>query len=147
MDKTKKRQIGEQSESLWLTSLIGGLIGLGVMMISALLLPLIIINTDDPNSLLLPVALICAALGSFAGGFISARKAKGAELISGIITAVTILLPLALISFIYKAGFSLINFGIIAAVIIGLSIFASYLVAKSGTNKKQNMKKLMKKPR
>ncbi|MBE6691915.1 MAG: TIGR04086 family membrane protein [Ruminococcaceae bacterium] len=147
MDKTKKRQIGGQSESLWLNSLMGGLIGIGVMLISALLLPLIIINTDNPNSLLLPAAIICTALGSFAGGFVSARKAKGEELISGIITALTILLPLALISFIYGKGFSLINFGIIAAVIIGLSVFASYLVAKAGTNKKQNMKKLMKKPR
>lgn len=147
MEKTKKRQIGGQSESLWLTSLIGGLIGLGVMLALALLMPLIIINTASPESLVLPAAIICTALGSLAGGFVSAKKAKGAELFSGIISALTILLPLALISFIYGKGFSLTSFLIIAVVIIGVSLLASYLVAKSGTNKKQNMKKLMKKPR
>ncbi len=147
MEQAKRRHMGEQSENIWLNSLTGGLIGIGVMFVSALLLPLIIVNTETPDSFVLPAALLCAILGGFVGGFISAKKSKGAELLSGIITAVTVLLPLILISFLYKKGFSLIDFAIMVVAIIASTLIASYLVAKSGTNKKHNMKKLMKKPR
>lgn len=145
MEKAKKLPKPQSSGNLFMTSLISAGIGLGVVLALALLLPLFFIGGTDPEALVLPMAIISIVSGGFTGGFISAKREKGDELLSAGITALMILAPMAVISFLYKKGFSFGGFAIIAVALVISALVAAALVAKAGGNKKRSMKKILKK--
>ena len=145
MEKAKKIHTPQQTEGLFPTALISGGIGLAIILGAALLMPLLFINSDDPNSLVLPMAVICVALGGFIGGFISAKRCKGAEFISASTSVLIMILPMILISFLYKKGFSFLGFAIVLLVLIGTALLGATIVKKANGSKTHNMKKVMKK--
>lgn len=147
MENAKKPHNQRSDGNLLIGALISGGIGLGVILGLTLLLPLIFIGGNDPDAMVLPMAIISVALGGFTGGFISARREKGEELLSAAITSLMMVAPMVLISFLYKKGFDFGGFAIIAITLVASALSGAVLVSKAGGNKKRSLKKIMKKRR
>lgn len=144
MDKSKKRvPHGKSEPNIWLGALIGGGIGLAAVLGLALIMPLALMGLDDPNGFALPAAAFCVFMGGLVGGFISANTSKGAEIISGLLSAAVIILPMLLISFIYGKGFAPIGFLIILASLLISSFLGAFAVLKLNSGRKRSMKRAM----
>lgn len=143
MEKTKKIRKGE-NQSLWVNILIAGGIGLGVILLTVLISPLLLLKAENPDGLVLLTLLICVALGGFIGGFISAKASDGAEIVSALLTALVMVIAILICSFLYKKGFSLTGLLFVVGTLSLSSLLGALAVLKMRNNKKHNMKKLKK---
>ncbi len=143
MGNPKKARKPEGS-SPWITALISGGIGLLVILALTLIAPLLLLKAENPDGLMLLSALLCVAVGGAVGGLIASRSSKGAEIASALITALVMLIPMLVISFLYKKGFSAVGFVLVAVTLFASSILSALGVLRIGNDKKRSMKRLTK---
>lgn len=144
MERNKQKMPHGSEPNMWLNSLIAGGVGLGLIILSALLMPVLLLGLSDPNGFVMPAAGICVFIGGAASGIIAAKTSKGKELTASGISSAVILVPMLLISFMFKKGFDLFGFIIIAAVLAASALLGGFAVSKITQNKKHSMKKVMK---
>ncbi len=140
--KTKNPQ--KDQTNLLICALIGGGIGLALSILLALIMPMAIINSSDPNSLTTPLAAVCIGLGGMAGAVTSSKKSNQMKFLAGMLSTAVILVPIFLISLIIPQNFNIMNAIVsVSALLISASIGA-FTVSKTSSNQKRNMKKAMK---
>jgi len=144
MDKSKKRKPKNGEPNIWISSLISGGIGLGVIVAMLLIIPAIIITTDNPKAYISMGAIFCCLAGGITAGIIAASIAKGAEIQAAALASAVIAVPVLLISFVAGKGFDFLWFAIIMGSIVLSALAAAFTLLKISKNKKPNMKKLMK---
>lgn len=145
MEHRRKNTNPQKSETnILICALIGGGIGLALSLMLALIMPMAIINSGDPNSLTTPLAAVCIGLGGMTGAVTSARKSKDSKFLAGMLSSAVILVPLSLVSFLLPQNFNMLN-GIISVSALMLSAFlGAFATSKTSSNSKKNMKKAMK---
>lgn len=144
MEQTQKRNIGNREPSLVVSALIGGGIGLAVIIITALISPLLLLNMGDPNSMITPVAAVCVFIGGATGSVIAARLCGESFAVSGLISASVMLLPILLVSFLIPGERNVVLSAAMSAVLLASSLLSSFAASRISSNRKKNMKKLMK---
>lgn len=145
MDIGKNHARTDTNIPMWLCALIGGGIGLGVIVVFALLSPLLILRTDDPNSMTAVFAAVSVFSGGAVGAFISANRAK--SFVSGMLSSVVIIIPMLLVSLLTSETPEWSSALISLIATISASALGAYIATAMGKNKKRNMKKAMKRRR
>ena len=131
-------QSGDKSGGSWPKSL---LVGLGaaciVTALLAVMMPLILVNQDDPNTLVAPAALVIAALGGFTAGFAGAKVKKQNGLAAAMVDGVIFLIVLCLLSYCFEnAGGS--DAGILYKIGVAVILLAgAFLGGKLGAARKR----------
>lgn len=145
MDTAKNHARVGAGLPLWLCALIGGGIGLGVIIVFALLSPLMILKTEDPNSMITIFSAISVFSGGTVGAFIAANRSR--SFACGMLSSVVILVPMLIVSIITSEapGWSSALISLIAT--IASSALGAYIATAAFNNKKRNMKKAMKRRR
>lgn len=141
--KRKAPHLGKEP-NLWLSSLISGGIGLVVTLMLVLLAPMLLLGMDDPNSFILPIAILCIFAGGATAGVMAAMLMKGDEVLSALISAGVILIPVVLVSLLFEKGFDIIGFLIILAALAISDMLGAYVVVKINSSQKRSMKNAMK---
>ncbi|MBQ9848117.1 MAG: TIGR04086 family membrane protein [Clostridia bacterium] len=127
---------------LWLCSLIGGGIGLGVTVACALLIPLLIKSTADPNSLVKIMAAACVFLGGAVGGFIASMQSR--SFASGMLSAAVCAVCMLVVSLFSEQPPEWSSALASLLALIASSALGSYLATATQKNKKRSMKRAMK---
>lgn len=145
MERTKRPNPTNSNEGNFiLPSVIGGLIGLGVTVVLLLVLPLLILGLEDPNSFVLPSVCLCALVGNASGGFVSASKSRDNIFMSVLISLATAILPVILISFFVTGDLSLASLIAVLLSTIAGNALAALSVTKFAKSKRRKMKSVMK---
>lgn len=84
--------------------IVGTLSGIIVTTISLILFAVIFTALDLDTVYAHPIASVCCAIGSFFGGYISAKLCKSKGLINGVLTGFFIFLAVTLISLFVSGG-------------------------------------------
>ncbi len=133
-----------QPKGILLCALMGSGVGFLTILLLALLMPMAIINSADPNSLAMPISAACVGLGTMAGSATAAFISKDAKFLSGMSAALIPLVPMALISLLLSGEFNMMN-GVIIFIALGVSGAASsFAVSKIGSSRKKAIKRAMK---
>ena len=141
----QKRKIPNQSgENVYIVSLIGGVLGIAISVLLILLSPLILIKTNNPNSLSAITAWICLFIGGFVSAFLAATRLGNEAVKSGLLVGASMILIILPISFFVRGDFNVIG-ALITLLVIMLSAFlGGFAVYRLNTDQKRNMKKAMK---
>ena len=141
----QKRKIPNQSgENVYIVSLIGGVLGIAISVLLILLSPLILIKTNNPNSLSAITAWICLFIGGFVSAFLAATRLGNEAVKSGLLVGASMILMILPISFFVRGDFNVIG-ALITLLVIMLSAFlGGFAVYRLNTDQKRNMKKAMK---
>ena len=141
----QKRKIPNQSgENVYIVSLIGGILGIAISVLLILLSPLILIKTNNPNSLSAITAWICLFIGGFVSAFLAATRLGNEAVKSGLLVGASMILMILPISFFVRGDFNVIG-ALITLLVIMLSAFlGGFAVYRLNTDQKRNMKKAMK---
>lgn len=133
-----------QGGNIFVDGLLSGGIGAGVLLLLVLVLPLLLIGLDDPNSLTLPAVCFSAFAGGAVCGVLSASRCRDNPLLCALLGATVMLLPI-LVGSLAVGGESDIISGIaVAAITIASSVGGAFIIQRMGSNKKRNMKKALK---
>ncbi len=143
MEKHKKRR-APQSGNPYIDGLVAGGIGAGVLLLLVLLLPLLLITFDDPNSLALPAVCLSAFVGGAVCGVIAASRCKEAPLLSSLVGA-AVMLSAILVASLAVGGEANITAGIlVAAILLASCVGGAFVTQRFFADKKRNMKKALK---
>lgn len=134
----------QSSDNILSATLIGGGIGIAVCILAVLLMPTILLNFDDPNSLTFIATAFCLILGSTTASITAANKAKNSKTLSGLLASAVLFVPILLISFFIPGDFNIITVLSTLAIIMLSGVCCSYIVQRLSANSKKNMKKFMK---
>ncbi len=145
MERTKKREPEMNgSSNFFLTSLIGGGIGLGVTLLLVLLLPFAVLGFDDPNAFALPSACVCALAGSAVGSFFAVGRCKESPIAAALTASGVILVPMLIVSFFISGEFSIVGVLTVIGSIAAGSVLTSLLLTRTSKSRKRRMKNVMK---
>ena len=144
MDNSKRRNRGNAPQSMWLSGLLGGLVGIGIITAMILLLPFAVLRTENPNSLALPVAALSVFVGSAVGSFFGVKRCMDACYRVALIAAGVVCFPLLLFSFFIIGESSLLRGAIIFGTVLAGAMLTALAVQKFSANRKRNMKRVMK---
>lgn len=145
MDTVKNHTRAGAGFPPWLCALIGGGIGLGVVLVCALLSPLLILKTEDPNSMITIFSAISVFSGGAVGAFIAANRSK--SFACGMLSSVVIIVPMLIVSILTRETPEWISALVSLIATVGASALGSYIATAAFKNKKRNMKKAMKRHR
>ena len=145
MKRNKKNPTqSNRPKGILLCALMGGGVGFLAILLLALLMPMAIINSADPNSLAMPVSAACVGLGTMAGSATAAFVNKDSKFISGMSAALIPLAPMMLISLLVSGEFNMMNSIIILIALVASGAASAFAVSKIGTSRKKAMKRAMK---
>ncbi len=144
MEKHKRKPPKTKEKDFWVNALTAGGIGLAVIMLCSFLMPLLLLNLPEPSSVTGILAWVSAFIGSLISGITAAKGARGKETVAALTACGVIMLPMLLLSFIYKKGFDIIGFLIVTAIIAAASILGAVIITRLSQNKSRGMKKAMK---
>ncbi len=125
-------------------ALIGGGTGLTATLLLTLLAPFLLLNLNDPNSFGTATAAVCALLGGASGAGAATVLCRDMPFQSGMLSAGISVIPLILISLFLPGDFDFAKCGIILASFAAGAGAVSFFISRSRTNRKKNMKKIMK---
>lgn len=144
MERANKKRTKNVQKAWWLNPVINGGIGFSVLMLAVILSPLVLIKTEDPNSLAFVAAVVSVFIGSAVSGILNGIQSQNKDMISPLISGGLILLLIVTISLFYKSEFDLIEFFIIFGVIFAASFLPTLIMGNMKSNNKRNLKKVMK---
>lgn len=144
MEKNNRAPRARGEKNVWISGVIGGGAGLAVTLVSALLLPLALVSLDDPKPFVFPLACLCVFVGGILGGFVSAKNARGNELLASLIGSAAMLLPMLVISLFINRQGSALHLLLVAASAVISFLLGSGVIRAISQNKKRNMKRAMK---
>lgn len=141
----QKRKIPNQGgESIYIVSLIFGLLGILITVLLILLSPFILIKMPDPNSVSSVAAFVCLFIGGFISSFLASTRLGIEAIKSGLLVGATMVLIILPISFFIKGSFDLIGAAITLSIIMISAFLGGFIVFRMNTDQKRNMKKAMK---
>lgn len=143
----KKKRINPEAvneKSVFICALIGGGVALLITLVLALLMPLLLLATDDPNSLVMPTVCTCSFLGIAVGAVISAKLCNDSFVVSGLLTFAVMFLPILLISLIIPSENNFLSAAVLLVSSLASSLLVSVLFSKLSGNRKRSMKRVMK---
>ncbi|MBR6755245.1 MAG: YrzE family protein [Clostridia bacterium] len=142
--KMKNNPASKPDFGFTVAGLIGGGVGLTVTLILVLIAPFLLLNTNDPNSVSNYCAAVCAFIGSGVGSAIASLLCKESPLQAGLLSGATEVVPIILVSLFLPGSINFVNCAIILSS-IGLGAFSvSFLIMRTKSNQKKNMKRVMK---
>ncbi len=130
--------------SFTVSGLIGGGVGLTFILVLVLVSPFLLLSTNDPNSLGIYTAAICALIGSGVGSAIASMLCKENALQAGLLSGATEVIPIITVSLFLPGSINFVNCAIMLSS-IGVGAFSvPFFMTRMRSNQKKNMKRIMK---
>lgn len=145
MQRNKKRPTTNVTpQNPLLTALLAGGLGILSAFAMALVAPFLLLKLSDPKSLILVTAAICVCCGGIASGIFCAVREKESPMLTSLMSSGFMFLPLLIFSLIFGGKTDIMGGLIILASLLTSVLLSSYLLCRATSNKKHNMKKIMK---
>ena len=144
MKKKRNKPESNEEKNIFIVALVGSGIAISLMLALALLLPFVILTSNDPNSLVMPCVCVCAFVGCGVGSLFSAKSFGDSFILCGLLTFAFVFLPIVLISLMLSGCGSLINCFVILATSLASSLVFPLLLSKYKGSRKRSMKKALK---
>lgn len=113
-----KKDIGVSTRSFYINVLIGALAAAGIIVLIMLVAAAIMVLLDVNIMYASPISSVCAAIGTFCGGYFAARKNKSKGVINGLLVAIIIYLLVSVVALILDSNFTVMSLIHLAVIVL-----------------------------
>ena len=114
-----KKEMGVWAHNFYINVLIGAAVAAGAILLTMLIAAALMVILDINIMYASPISSVCAAIGTFCGGYFSARKNKSKGIVNGLLVAAIIYVLISIVALILDDGFTVMS--LIHLVVIVLS--------------------------
>ena len=113
-----KKDIGVSTRSFYINVLIGALAAAGIIVLIMRVAAAIMVLLDVNIMYATPISSVCAAIGTFCGGYFAARKNKSTGVIHGLLVAIIIYLLVSVVALILDSNFTVMSLIHLAVIVL-----------------------------
>lgn len=105
-----KKEKGVSTQKFYINVLIGAAVAAGVILLTMLIAAALMVLLGIDVMYSSPFASVCAAIGTFCGGYFAARKNKTKGIVNGIMVAAIIFILVSAVAMIIDNNFTVMSF-------------------------------------
>ncbi len=130
-----KKDKGVSTRGFYINVLIGAAVAAGVILLTMLIAAAIMVLLDINIMYASPISSVCAAIGTFCGAYLAARKNKSKGIVNGLMVAAIIYILVSIVALILDDDFTVMSLIHLAVIVLSGCIGGIMGVNKSEKRK------------
>ncbi len=130
-----KKEMGVSPRNFYTNVLIGVAVAAGVILLVMLIAAALMVLLDINVMYASPISSVCAAIGTFCGAYLAARKNKSKGIVNGLLVAAIIYVLISIVALILDD-----NFTVMSLIHLAVIVLSGCIGGIMGVNKNEKRK-------